>query len=85
MIQPKQVAIGGKVRSLAEDCTVDAFIEGKYTRIHAFVIDDLGRDERGRSIDMLFGALAMQQWGVYPVPHEERLDLSHYSDEFVEY
>ncbi len=26
----------------------------------------------------------MQPWGVRPVPDEERLDLSHYPEEFVE-
>ena len=31
----------------------------------------------------LFGALAMRPWGIGPVPDEERLDLSHYPDEFV--
>jgi len=26
----------------------------------------------------------MRQWGIRPVPDEERLDLSHYPEEFVE-
>ena len=34
---------------------------------------------------ILFGALAMQQWGIRPVPDQEKLDLSHYSKEFVEF
>jgi hypothetical protein len=29
--------------------------------------------------------LAMQQWGIRPVPDEECLDLSHYPEEFVEF
>jgi len=27
----------------------------------------------------------MQQWGIRPLPDEERLDLSRYSSEWVEY
>jgi hypothetical protein len=40
------------------------------------VIEDIGNDEDGRPIEILFGALAMQQWGIRPVPDEERLDLT---------
>ena len=49
------------------------------------MINDIGRDEDGRPIDILFGALAMQQWGIRPVPDEERLDLSRYPNEFLEF
>ncbi len=28
--------------------------------------------------------LALQQWGIRPISDEERLDLSHYPEEFVE-
>ena len=52
---------------------------------HALVIDEIGKDENGTPIEILFGALAMQQWGIRPVPDEERLDLSHYPKEFVEF
>jgi hypothetical protein len=27
----------------------------------------------------------MQRWGIRPVPDEERLDMTHYPEEFVEY
>jgi len=27
----------------------------------------------------------MQQWGIRLIPDEERLDLSHYPEEFVEF
>jgi hypothetical protein len=45
----------------------------------------IGANENGRPIDILFGALAMQQWGIRPVADNETLDLSHYPDEFVEF
>jgi len=40
------------------------------------VVKDIGKDEEGKPIEVLFGALAMQQWGIRPVPDEERLDLA---------
>ncbi len=49
------------------------------------VIDEIGNDESGTRIEILFGALAMQQWGIRPIPDEEKLDLSHYPDEFLEF
>ena len=51
----------------------------------SLVIDQIGQDEDGRPIEILFGALAMQQWGIRPVHDEERLDLSHYSEGFVDF
>jgi len=52
---------------------------------HAMVVDEIGKDDEGKSIDVLFGALAMQQWGIRPIPDAERLDLTHYPKEFVEF
>jgi hypothetical protein len=49
------------------------------------VIEEIGRDEDGNPIEILFGALAMQQWGIRPISDEERLDLPHYPEEFVEF
>nr|VFK63443.1 MAG: hypothetical protein BECKUNK1418G_GA0071005_103328 [Candidatus Kentron sp. UNK]VFK72360.1 MAG: hypothetical protein BECKUNK1418H_GA0071006_11109 [Candidatus Kentron sp. UNK] len=52
---------------------------------HAMVLDHIGLDEEGKEIEILFGALAMQQWGIGLFPAEEKLDLSHYPREFVEW
>jgi hypothetical protein len=52
---------------------------------NALVVEKIGMDEDNRAIEVLFGALAMQQWGIRPVPDEEKLDLSHYPEEFVEF
>ena len=51
---------------------------------HAFVVEKIGEDEDGNPIEILFGALAMQQWGIRLKPSEERLDLSHYPKQLVE-
>ena len=60
-------------------------MEGRPILTHAMVLDEVGTDEDGRPIDVLFGALAMQQWGIRLIPEEECLDLSDYPEEFVEF
>ena len=54
-------------------------------RGHARVLDKIGIDEDGKRIDVLIGALTMQEWGIRPIPDEERLDMTHYPKEFVEF
>jgi hypothetical protein len=83
--KPMRTALGGKVREVTQAVVLDAEVEGHRVSTHAMVLDEIGNDEEGKPIDVLFGALAMQQWGVRPVPDEERLDLTHYSREFVEF
>jgi len=53
--------------------------------VHKPGADQLGDDENGTPIEILFGALAMQQWGIRLIPEQEKLDLSHYPEEFVEF
>ena len=80
-----KTALGGEVKETKMSAILEAEIEGHLIATHALVIDKIGQDEDGKPIEILFGALAMQQWGIRPVPDEERLDLSHYPDEFVEF
>jgi len=60
-------------------------LEGLLVSTHARVRESIGSDEEGNPIDVVLGALAMQEWGIRPLPDEERLDLSRYPKEFVEY
>ena len=80
-----RTALGGKVKKTNTSAILEAEIQGHPIATHALVIDEIGKDENGTPIEILFGALAMQQWGIRPVPDEERLDLSHYPEEFVEF
>ena len=80
-----KTALGGEVKETKMSAILEAEIEGHLIATHALVIDKIGQDEDGKAIEILFGALAMQQWGIRLVPDEERLDLSHYPDEFVEF
>lgn len=83
--RPLRTALGGHVRQIETTAILDAEIEGHFVSTHALVVDQIGTDEDGRAIDILFGALAMQLSGIRPIPDEEKLDLSHYPDEFVEF
>ena len=80
-----RTALGGEVRETNTEAVLHAEIEGCPITTLALVIDEIGKDENGTSIEILLGALAMQQWGIRPVPDEERLDLSHYPQEFIEF
>ena len=67
------------VRESNTAALLEATVEGHPISTHALVI------EEGADIEILFGALAMQQWGIRPIPDEKRLDLSHYPETFVEF
>ena len=89
------VAIGGKDHIIDKDCRLvciiikDDKVVGdldSYTIFtHARILNDIGSDEDGRNIEILFGALAMQEWGIKLDVPGEKLDMTHYSNEFVEF
>jgi hypothetical protein len=78
-------ALGGKVHPFTRTCLLLAEIDGQPVETHASVIDEIGKDEDGRAIAVLFGALAMQEWGIRLDVPNERLDMTHYSRDFVEF
>jgi hypothetical protein len=83
--KPFRSALGGSVKKATTGAFLEAQVQGHKVFTHAMVIDEIGQGEDGKPIEVLFGALAMQQWGIRPVPDEERLDLTHYPKEFVEF
>jgi hypothetical protein len=83
--RPIRTALGGEIKETSLTAVLQAEVEGRPISTHALVVDRIGQDEEGRPIEVLVGALTMQQWGIRPVPDEERLDLSHYPEEFVEF
>ena len=80
-----RTSLGGTVKETNKAALLEADIEGHPISTHALVIEEIGNDEDGKPIEILFGALAMQQWGIRLIPAEEKLDLSNYPDEFVEF
>jgi hypothetical protein len=83
--KPFRSALGGGIKKATKAALLVAEVQGHKLFTNAMVIDDIGEDEDGKPIEVLFGALAMRQWGIRPVPDEDRLDLTHYPKEFVEY
>jgi len=82
---PIRTALGGTVQETSRAALLEAEIEGLPISTHAMVIDHIGPDDDGNPIEVLFGALAMQQWGIRLIPELEKIDLSHYPTEFVEF
>jgi hypothetical protein len=83
--RPIRTAIGGDVKRTNTTALLQTQIEGRLISTHAMVVSDIGADEDGKAIEILFGALAMRQWGMRLIPDQEKLDLSHYPDEFIEF
>ncbi len=83
--RPTYTKLGGETKASSQAAILIGEIEGKPFHTEAMVIDTIGSDEEGRAIEVLFGALAMQQWGINLILDQEKLDLSHYPTEFVEF
>jgi hypothetical protein len=83
--KPEPVSLGGSVHRVKKECRLICLVEGLSVRTHARVLEEIGEDEEGKRIEILLGALAMQEWGIRPIPDEERLDMSHYPKEFIEF
>jgi hypothetical protein len=82
---PTHTKLGGETKISAVAAVLVGEIEGKAFHTEAMVIDRIGTDDDGNPIEILFGALAMQQWGIRLIPEKEALDLSHYPSEFLEF
>ena len=85
LLGPMHTRLGGETKTFPLAAMLVGEIAGKAFHTNAIVIDRIGMDDDGKPIEILFGALAMQQWGIRLVPETEDLDLSHYPTVFVEF
>jgi len=83
--RPESVALGGRTHKVEKECLLTCLVEELPIRVRARILSEIGSDEKGKRIEILIGALAMEEWGITPVPSEERLDMTHYPKEFVEF
>ena len=83
--RPTRTRLGGETKVSTVATVLVGEIEGNEFHTEAMVIDRIGTDEDGNAIEILFGVLAMQQWGIRLVPETETLDLSHFPSEFLEF
>jgi hypothetical protein len=82
---PIRTAFGGSAKEAIRTALLQAEVQGHLVSTHAMFVDEIGTDEDGRRIEILFGALALRQWGICPLPDKERLNLSHCPEESVEF
>jgi hypothetical protein len=80
-----RTVLGGAVKETDTEAVLHADIEGHSVSTYALVLPSIGNDEDGTPIEILFGALAMQQWGIKLNPPDGKLDLSNYPEEFLEF
>jgi hypothetical protein len=81
----ESVALGGRTHNITQKCRLTCLVEGFLIDVLARVVKEIGKDEEGKRIEVLIGALAMEEWGIIPVPKEKKVDMTHYPKEFIEY
>lgn len=74
-VLPLRVGLGGRERILEERCDVIAKLERLEFAFNAYVVDDVGETEH-RPVDVLIGALCMEEWYMKLDPRTGELDLS---------
>jgi len=83
---PFKVGLGGYSFEINESCALNCELEGLEFDIEAHPITELGKDEYGRRIDAVIGAIGMEKWGLIPDPRSGAIDLTALRKrEFIEY
>lgn len=82
---PHTTRLTGTPQPIEEVCLVIADVEGRSVDFLANVIEDIGRDESGREIDVVFGSIAMKQSNIKIDPANKKLDFTNYGRMIVEF
>lgn len=77
-------AIGGRRHRIKKVCLLEGTLRRRPVTLTAYVLPEIGHDASGTPIDVLFGANAMQDFGLRLNPEREELDVSHYHRELYE-
>jgi len=72
---PYKVALGGRIIEVKKYCSIEGKIEGLVFHTEVIPIDEVGKVD-GKVVDVLIGALTMEEWEIIPNPREGTLDLS---------
>lgn len=73
---PLRVGLSGRIYEVNEVCALNCAIEGLGFDIKAHPVEEIGVDEYGRRIDVIIGALAMEEWALIPNPKTGEIDLT---------
>lgn len=79
------VGLGGKKRIIKEFVPLDGILHGFTFIIFPLVVDDLGKTRNGETIELLFGILAMEKWGVELDIKGKKVDTRHFAKDFTEF
>lgn len=83
--QPYKVGLGGGEIEVKRYCIIQGKIEGLDFATLAIPVDDLGEAD-GKRINLIIGALTMEEWEIIPDPKNGTLDLSGLKRRtFIEY
>lgn len=83
--EPILVGLGGRKRRISGVGILVGEIKGNRFHTAVRVVGMLGKSEKGQEIDLIFGALSMQEWNILIDPKKEKLDLSRFKKEWIEY
>lgn len=73
--EPYKVALGGRIIEVTRHCSVQGKIEGLLFHTEVIPVDEVGKVD-GKVVDVLIGALTMEEWEIIPNPKDGTLDLS---------
>ena len=82
--KPVERRLGGENFIVEKASLLVGTIDGYGVTADAMVLDHLFPDEHGRSIEIIFGAEAMERWGISIDMVNRRLDFTHYAQEAIE-
>ncbi|UCE19434.1 MAG: hypothetical protein JSV84_03555 [Gemmatimonadota bacterium] len=69
------MALVAKEIEVNEFCLIHGRIEGLDSDTKAVPVDEIGKIN-GKTLDVLIGALTMEEWEIIPNPKDATLDLS---------
>jgi len=72
---PYKVGLGGRMIEVNKHCSIQGKIEGLLFHTEVVPVDEIGKVD-GKEVDVLIGALTMEEWEIIPNPTEGTLDLS---------
>lgn len=79
-MQERTYHLASETHKITESCILPIKIDGQGFAIQAFVVKSIGGgrkpSEINRKIDILFGAVMMEEWDIKLDPKKKKLDLS---------
>ena len=72
--------LASQTHTITKSCILPVKLDGQSFAIQAFVVSSIGGGRRlpeaGRKIDLLFGAVMMEEWDIKLDPKKKELDLT---------